>query len=125
MLYTIILDTFFFLIIVPLIFLATGVHGIRPHIEHLSQLGSWGWIFFATMGVMLVYGTLFFYGLFINPKRTCQLLNWIASLPLLRLFSQRVTALVAEFEIASQELRQRDRRFHLRAMLFTLLPWTC
>jgi glycosyltransferase 2 family protein len=124
-LYTVILDTFFFICLLPLLLLLLGPNVVFPGTTGFADLDYWGYIFFGTYLFMLFYGALFAYGLLINPNRTRSLLLLLTKLPLLSKLKDKAEKLGNEFVEASAEIRNQNKGFHYRAMLFTAIPWTC
>ncbi len=123
-LYTIILDTLFFIVSIPLWLLAFGPSIIRPDLHSLSQLDAWGTTFFLAYFFMFLYGLLFFYGLFINPGQIKRLLFRITSLRFLRRFRKRAVLLGMEMVLASLEMKRQSRTFHLKAFAATVAAWS-
>jgi glycosyltransferase 2 family protein len=73
-LHTVVLDTLFFIGILPLLFLVFGSNMIRPDIGNFMEVGGWGFTFIITYLLMAGYGTFFYYGLFRNPNQLKRLL---------------------------------------------------
>jgi glycosyltransferase 2 family protein len=123
--YTVVLDTFFFVLFLPLLVLVLGPEVIRPGIHSYSQLDSMGSLFLFTWLIKLTYGSVFIYGLLIQPFRMKQVLDWATRFGFLRRFRPRALALGEEFVMASHEIRSESRDFHWRAIMFTVIPWVC
>ncbi len=123
-LYTIILDTLFFIVSIPLLLLVFGPHIIRPELNSFSELDSWGYTFLLAYCFMFLYGLLFFYGLFINPVRIKRLLGRITSIRFLKRFRKRAMLLGAEMVLASFDMKRQSPAFHLKAFLATVVSWS-
>lgn len=123
--YTAILDTLFFVGTIPFLFLLFGPTIIRPNLTNWAEMDGWGYAFIGAYSLMASYGTLFFYGLFINPKRLKQLLSWITSLKFLKRYRRKAIQLGEDIIVASQEMKRQEWRVHIGAFLATVLAWSC
>lgn len=124
-LYTIVLDGLFFIGTLPILFLIFGTEMIRPNISSLQDVGAWGGYFIFAYVLMASYTALFYYGLFISPRRIKQLLIRISGIRFLQKYRQKWTALGDEMIFASKELKKRRFPFHLGAFLATATAWSC
>ncbi len=122
-LYTVVLDTIFFIGTIPILLLIFGPSIIRPELETLTNLGPWGVTFVSAYGVMLIYGAFFYYGLFINPNQMKRTAVAICSLPFLKRWKRQAIELGNNFIIASKELKAQNKRFHLRVFFATAAAW--
>jgi uncharacterized protein (TIRG00374 family) len=120
-LYTVVLDTFFFVGTLPFLYLLFGNEMIRPGMDGLN---GWGVTFLTAYIAMAVYGTFFFYGLFINPGQMKRIAVGITSLGFLRKWRRGAVQLGNDFIIASKEIKGQKRRFHLKAFFATVAAWT-
>ncbi len=125
-LYTIVLDSFFFIFGLPLLYLLFGSGMIRPNAGSLAEIGGWGYYFLFAYTVMFIYSSIFFYGLFISPKKIKQFLSLISSIGFLKKrYKEQFDKLGADMMIASAELRRQKAGFHLTAFLATSVAWSC
>ena len=125
-LYTIVLDSFFFIFGLPLLYLLFGTAMIRPNAGSLAEIGGWGYYFLFAYAVMASYCGLFFYGLFVNPGRIKQFLSAVSRLRFLKeKQKEKLRKLGEDMVIASGELRQQRWPFHLRAFIATATAWSC
>lgn len=124
-LYTAVLDTIFFVGTLPILLLVFGKGIIRPGLTELNVLDGWGYTFFGAYIFMAIYGTLFFYGLFINPKTIKSFLVAFTRLKFLRKYRQNVVELGDNIISASVEMKQQSWRFHIGAFLSTATAWSC
>ncbi len=122
-LYTVVLDSLFLLLTLPVFYLILGPAIMRPGATNFAETGVWGYYFLVAYAAMSAYTGLFFYGIFIGPQRVKRFLGMMTGLPLLRRFRRRAVVLGNEFIIASGELRRQDAAFHLRAFGYTGLAW--
>ena len=61
-LYSAVLDTIFFIGVLPILFLFFGTNMIRPNMNNLSDIDGWAYTFFGAYIFMAIYGAIFFYG---------------------------------------------------------------
>ena len=66
-LYTIVLDSIFFIVGLPILYLIFGNSMIRPNMTGFGDIGGWGYYFLIAYLVMATYASVFYYGLFVNP----------------------------------------------------------
>jgi glycosyltransferase 2 family protein len=123
--YTVILDTFFFLTVIPLFFILYGPRLIRPDMVSLWDKSGWGFTFLLVILLMLSYGGFFFYGLIINPRPLRRLLLFFTRIPILRRFRGRAVTLGNDLVIAAKDFSTRDYKFPLYAFLATAVAWSC
>lgn len=126
-LYTVILDTLFFLSTILFLFLFFGPIMVQPGAYDLSYLFSqsvYGPIFFFAFCFMFCYGFLFFYGVFINTKAVQRLLHWLTGIVFLKRFRKGAEKMGEDMLITSSELRNKSWRFHLKSFLVTFSAWT-
>ena len=123
--YTAILDTIFFVGTLPIWIFLFGPSIIRPDLTSWDNLDGWGYVFVGAYILMAAYGTLFFYGLFINPKQLKRSLTWVTKFRFLKRFQTKATNLGADIIIASKEMRQEKWSFHIGAFLATATAWSC
>ncbi len=124
-LYTVVLDTAFFIGTLPILFLILGPEMIRPEMKILSDIRGWGLTFLGAYTFMAFYGALFFYGLFISPVKMKRLLASFTSIRFLKRYKRNAISLGNDFIIASAELKQQKFKFHLGAFLSTAVAWSC
>lgn len=123
--YTAILDTFFFVGTLPFLFFLFGSKIIRPDIVTISDIDGWGYTFLGAYAVMAVYGSLFYYGLFINPYQMKRLLVGMTMIKFLRKYRHEAIDLGNDIMVASKEIKQLSWKKHLAAFLSTATAWSC
>lgn len=124
-LYTIVLDTLFFVISLPLLYLILGVKVIRPEMDTLLDINGYGITFLVVFAAMATYGFIFYYGLFHRPDKIKKFLNLISSLKILKTFQERIRQTGEDIEVSSRALRQRTPAFHFKSILATFTAWIC
>ncbi len=123
-LYTVVLDTLFFIISVPILYILIGPEMIRPELVGLNDFSGWGTTFIGAYLFMAAYGLFFYYGLFINPKQIRRILVWFTSLKWFRKYRTKAFQLGTEMILASKELKKQSVRFHLTSFVATLVAWS-
>lgn len=124
-LYTVVADTFFFISTLAILYLFMGPGMLRPDLTSVFEIDSWGKTFLIGYGVMFLYGSFFAYGLFIDPHRPRQLLDWITRGRLLRRFRSQALETGHEFVEASRDIVRQTWRFHFQVTLSTIVAWSC
>lgn len=120
-LYSMVLDTIFFLLSMPLLYMILGPEMVRPGMT--SLMDGYGVTFLTVLVVMFLYGGLFFYGLFINPSNTRKVLLSLSRVPFLKRFESGLTKTAEDIESTSHELQQREWEFHIKAFVATTGAW--
>ncbi len=123
-LYSLVVDTLFFIITLPALFFIFGPEVLRPGAESFSDLGGIGYIFVSLVGVMIVYTGFVFYGLFINPTHIQRFLHWLSRRKWLKRFQDTLHKTGNDIIVASRELSENDWRFHASAFFSTFGAWT-
>lgn len=124
-LYTIVLDTIFFVGTLPFLFMLFGTNMIRPNMERLSDFDGWGFTFIGAYILMAVYGALFYYGLFISPNQMKRLLVGFTKIRFLKQYRKKAVELGNDMILASKEMKRQRWTFHLGAFLSTAIAWSC
>lgn len=124
-LYTVVLDSVFFIGSIPILFLFFGSNMIRPNIQSMDDLGAWGFYFLFAYSLMTIYASIFYYGLFINPRQIKRFLKAVTSLWFLRRYQPKAVDLGNDMIVASQNLKKHRWPFHLKAFLSTAAAWSC
>ena len=122
-LYSMILDTVFFVLSLPILYLIFGAIIIRPGMSGFSDLDGYGVTFYMVLLAMVAYGGLFFYGLFINPNSTKRFLLLLSKVPFLKRFKKGLRKTAMDISIASEELQDQPFSFHLKAFGATAGAW--
>jgi len=123
-LYTIVLDTLFFISSIPVLYLLLGPVIIRPGMTSMTEADGWALTFLLAYVFMALYGMFFFYGLFIKPQHGQRLLHWIGGLRLLSRWKDKIQGLGDGFVQASKEIWGREKSFHLKAFGSTAVAWS-
>jgi uncharacterized protein (TIRG00374 family) len=122
-LYSMVLDTIFFVLSLPLLYLSLGAIIIRPGMNSLTDMDGYGVTFITVLIAMIAYGGLFFYGLFINPNSTKRFLLLISKIPFLKRFKKNLRKTAMDVVVSSNELQSQPWSFHIQAFGATSGAW--
>jgi len=122
--YTMICDSGFFVILLPILLAIYGPPMMYPGMQSYSDQNLASNVMFVTYVMMLTYWLLLIFFVFLRPQYAKSSLNWLAKIPWLKRFAPKLTLLGQEFELAATELRQQNWRYHLRIILCALGAWT-
>ncbi|MFZ1704126.1 MAG: lysylphosphatidylglycerol synthase transmembrane domain-containing protein [Saprospiraceae bacterium] len=122
-LYTLVVDTFFFLLTVPIFYVILGSIMIRPGMHTLSDFDGFGITFLIMLLGMAAYGFLFFYGLFINPRMVKRFLLLLSKIPFWKKVKENLRKTALDVVIASGELKHETWRFHTQVFVATAFAW--
>jgi glycosyltransferase 2 family protein len=122
--YTVILDSLFFLIGVPTFYLIFGNEIIPPdEAQFFGNLGA-TLILILTFSGMFLYTMLFIWGVFINPKRIKTVLLFFCKIPFLKRFQTKAEQLGDDIILTSKEVKAKNWQYHVKAFLATCGAWT-
>jgi len=118
--YTIVLDTLFFLIGVPFWYLVFGTEILGPGKD---AFGGWTITLLSAYVVMFLYGAFFSYGLFVKPQALRALSRSLGNIRFLKRYQSKLLQLGDDIVITSKALVQKGWLFHLKAILTTIGTW--
>ena len=124
-LYTIVLDSIFFIGTLPILYIFFGNGMIRPNIQSFSDIGGWGFYFLIAYVIMASYASVFYYGLFVNPMQIKRFLVGFTRIKWLRRYREKAIDLGNDMIVASKSLKQHNFKFHVSAFLATATAWSC
>ena len=122
--YTIVLDTLFFLLCVPLWLIIFGSHILGPGRDSFAGFGGWEISLLVAYGLMFTYGSFFFYGLFYRPESLRKLSLWFSRIRWLKKYQSRFEALGKDITMTSRALSMKDWTYHLKAFFYTAGAWS-
>jgi len=105
-LHSAILDTIFFVGILPILFIFFGTNIIRPDMDSLSDIDGWGYTF-------------------ISPRTIKRIIVGCTRLSLLKKYRHKAVELGDDIIVASAELKKKAWSFHLSAFGATAVAWSC
>lgn len=123
--YTVIMDTLFFFLSIPLLFLLLGPSILGPEVVSFSTIGALGTTLVTGFIIMMAYGLLFFYGVIVNPLQTGKIISWFTRLPLLKRFERSGIQLTEDLKLASTEIKAQPMSYHLGVFVSTAGAWIC
>ena len=124
-LYSVVVDTIFFIFAIPLLYLIFGSQIIRPDILQFSDLGAWGYTFMITYIFIVAYGCFFFYGLVVNPILLKKVVVSFTHIPFAKRWRAKAVKFGDDLIVASKEILKNTLGFHIKALLFTIIAWSC
>ncbi len=123
--YSAVLDTIFFISTLPLLYWFIGPSIIRPGLKSITDFDGWGYTFVGAYIFMAIYGSVFYYGLLINPRQIKRLVVGFTKLGFLKKYRKSAIELGDDIVITSKELWQKKWTFHISAFLATATAWSC
>ena len=123
-LYTMVIDTMFFVCALIVLYLSIGPVMIRPGMVEFSDIDGYGITFLTVLGFMGIYGSIFFYGLFINPVAIKRLLIVVSRFPLLKRFRTELRNTAYDVVTSAKEIQQKPASFFLKTFGCTMGAWT-
>ncbi len=121
--YTVVLDSLFFLLSLPLLVFTIGPLVFRPGLTSFWEGDNHLYIFALIYVGMLFYTAFFFYGLFLHPENIKKTLHWLANRKILKRFKQGLIRVGNNVVLASHELGSQKITYHLKAFFYTGAAW--
>lgn len=121
--YTVILDAFFFISTMLLWFAIFGMRILIPNEN--GEHGAYLYSFMFTFLIMIAYGTFFFIGTFIKPVKLKKFSYWLSKRRWLSRYREQMQRLGENFVETSIEMKKQPFSFHLKAFLYTAAAWCC
>lgn len=123
--YTMVLDAGFFILTLPVWLMIFGPPMLYPGMKSFNDVGLATGTFFVTYGLMFTYWVVLLFFLLVKPHYARNVVAWLAHRKLLRRWEGKLTRMANEFELAAEELRQQNWRYHLKVFIGTVGAWTC
>ena len=123
-LYSMVIDTIYAVVMLPLAYFLIGPQIIRPGMSSLSDLDGYGLTFLIVLFIMLAYGSVFFYGLFLNPRGLKRFLLLLSKIPFLGKFRTDLRKTALDVIVAANEIKTKDKSFHIKNGFYTFGAWT-
>jgi hypothetical protein len=121
-LYTVVLDTLFFVAFLPIFIIILG-NGITHPTMNDGGFNAWGLSFWTFYTFMIGYGLLFYVGLFVSPIYLKRFLVFFTKIPFLKKYRRAAVRLGDDMVVTSQNLKSKNRKFHLSAFASTSVAW--
>ena len=122
-LYSMVVDTLFFVLTLPLLYIVLGPIIIRPGMVSFSDIDGYGITFITVLLFITAYGGLFYYGLFINPRSIKRFLIRLSRFPFLNRFKVDLKSTAYDVVITSEEIKKQPWSFHAKAFGTTFGAW--
>lgn len=123
-LYTMVLDTLYFVVTLPILYFVYGPQIIRPNMESLSDIDGYGVTFITVLLFMIGYGFLFFYGLFINPRSIKRFFLYVSKWRIMARVRESIRNTALDIETTSKQITSKPRKFHILSLAATAGAWT-
>jgi len=123
-LYTVVLDSAFFIFTLPILYVILGPMMIRPGAASLADLSGWGITFIAAYVLMAIYALFIFWGLFISPTSIRKVLSVLARWRILKRFRKKMVDIGRDMVVASKHMRTKPFKWHAGAFLSTAVAWS-
>lgn len=123
-LYSMVIDTIFFVSALIFLALTIGPIMIRPGMLSFSDIDGYGITFLTVLFFMITYGSIFFYGLFINPRAIKRILIILSRIRFLGRFRKSLRTTAYDVMTTSAEIKKKPFKFHISAFLCTMGAWT-
>lgn len=121
--YTMVCDSGFFMLILPLLLGIYGPPMLYPGMKTYGAVGLASGTFFVTYGLMVTYWCILVFLLLGRPRYAKIVLDWLAQRALLKRFAPKLNLLGDEFALAATELRRQNGRYHLGVIAPLALPF--
>lgn len=122
-LYSMVIDTIFFVLYLPILYFILGPVMIRPGMELFSDIDGYGITFLTVLLFMTAYGSLFFYGLFINPRSIKRLLIILSRFSIFKRFREDLRSTAYDVVTTSKDIKQKPWSFHAWSFGVTTGAW--
>ncbi len=122
--YSMVMDTVFLGSALLILYLIIGPVMIRPGMNSIADIDGYGMTFLTVLCFMLIYGSIFFYGLFVNPNAIKRLILIISKISFLQKFRHSLEQTADDVIIAAQELKKKPFIFFLQTFACTAGAWT-
>jgi len=116
------LDELFFIVIFPVIFLFVPLHDLFNASSVVTS--TIGVVFWSVYGVLFIWTTILFTGLFRRPDLIAKLFLLLFKLPFLRRWHDNIASFTETMINASKEISQKSIVFWAKAFATTALSWS-
>jgi uncharacterized membrane protein YbhN (UPF0104 family) len=122
--YTLICDSGFFVLMLPVLLIIYGPPMLYPGIDSFSDARLASSAFFVTYGMMCTYWLILLFFVFIRPDLATKVMIWLSKRPFLKKRAAKLVRLGEEFTLAAHEMGSQQWRYHLSVILGTVGAWT-
>jgi glycosyltransferase 2 family protein len=120
-------DNLFFLLMIPVVYLAIGSSTFFPPISGAAVLGiEWSveGLFWLAYSLIFFFFLVLFVGLLIKPALVKRLLAFVFSFPVIRKWKSKAIKTGEELTLASENLKGKSLSFWLKPFIATSIAWT-
>jgi len=121
-LYTMVLDTLFFLITIPLLVFTIGPDVIRPDLTSFNLTGYTLTLFIIYIFIFS-YGIMFFYGLFFSPEKIRGFMLWLSNFKWLKRWKENLSQIGDDVVKTAKEVSEENLFFHFKSFIATCGAW--
>lgn len=121
---TSLLDEMYYILLVPLVLVITGIPAVFPDINFMSGTRAAYFFFGAGYLFIIVLALIILFGIFVNPVMTRNILIRIFSIPFLKRWRDGAARTGDEIIISSQVMRKKPWSYWIKAFGATLVTWT-
>jgi len=121
-LYSVIADSIFFIITIPILFFTLGPISIRPDALLTTDLGVYWPTIIVIYLFIVLYGSLFLAGIF-RPQIMQTIIRFFGKIPWLNQWQESINRTADDMVTASRELRKQSFFWHIKVYLSTFLIW--
>lgn len=123
--YTIIADTIFFVISIPLLYLFFGKVIFIPETDVSTGWGGLEITLFIVWVIMAVYGGLLTYGLLVKPHHLKNILNFLSRWKIFGKTRKKIKKAAKDIIPSSVNIRSMPASFHIKTSSATIIGWIC
>ena len=118
-LYSVLLDQIWFAIAIPILLFAGIYLDVVP-----QEVGFVGEASMLVLYVALLsYASVLAYGVLINPAAISKIIKWVAKLPFLRRYREKIDHEAINLEQYAHQLKGKPFRFILQAFYYSTMSW--
>lgn len=121
--YSIVVDSAFFIISFPLLLIFVGPLIIGPDQVNFTSMGKYAYSFIIVMSIMFGYAAFLFYGLFIDPKRIKAFICLFGRIKWFKKYRKYLQKTGDGIISASYEMSHKNWWYHLKVFIATSLAW--
>ncbi len=123
-LYTVVLDSAYFVLTLPIFYMLLGPMMVRPGATGIDDLGGWGLTFVIAYTLMAIYGMFICWGLFVSPQTIRKMLGVVAQWGWFKRFRKTLLRTGSDIVLASKHMRGKPLEWHLAAFGATAVAWS-
>ncbi len=119
---TVIVDTLFFLISIPILYLFLGDESIRPLTDSTEMMVGFKWTLFSLWIFMFFYGFFFVLGI-LRSEFMSKFIRWISNISILKRYKPNLENIAKDFKTTSLEMRTKNSWFYIKIVFSSFVGW--